>query len=638
MTHSTTAWDRLRAQGWLLAGAIALGLAGCGGSGGGGDDQPANPLTATCDPTGAGASLDCSTLLVGLTDAEGDIVSYSVDVEALTLERASGDVVEILPATTRVDFAQLTDLTELVSAVFLPPGVYVGGSIRLDYSAAEIYVESAGDIVAASPVDELGNALGSVDLRIDLPDDDQLALTRGRTAFLGVDFDLAASHDVDTSVSPPRLMTEPFITAELAPVDEKELRVRGALVGVDVAGQSYDIRVRPWHHRLGDYGPATIHTTGATTFELGDQVLVGNAGLLALDGIGAGALTVAFGVLDVNDRTFTAELVLARDAVEGDRLDAVHGNIVARSEDLLTVRGAFAITRSDRARFHRTVFVQTGPNTSVFKVTDRDGDYDKDDLSVGQRIVAFGEFDPATATPNLAPVLDATNSRVRMHPTHLSGEVVDVMTGQVTMNLRGIDRLSIDHFDFTDTGISADLDASPATYEVATGDLPLDPLSVGRPARIAGFPTRYGVAPPDFAAVSLTAHTQLRVALGIGWLAPGTNAPFLSMGASGLVPDLGNPELGERHHLKIGREVIDLLDLGAAPTISPSASRGLYSLHEPGHVELFIDFADFVDELSLRISNSDTVRATAAYGSYDDGNVRIDAGKVIVFTHPAGAQ
>lgn len=644
LLRSAIGWHRGLPKNLLLAGAMAAVLSGCGGSGGGSDDilsaGTGGSAGGSCDPSSASASSDCSTLIVGLTDAEGDVISYSLDVEGLSLERSNGDVVQILPAQTRVDFAQLTDLTELVSAVFLPPGVYVGGSIQINYDGAEIFVEAGGDIVAADPVDESGDALGTVDLRIDLPADEQLNLTRGRAAFLSIDFDLAASHTVDTSVAPPQIMTEPFITAEIEPVDEKEIRVRGALVEVDLAEQTYDIRVRPWHHRVGDHGPVTVHTSDTTTFEFGDEVLVGNDGLAALDALGQGALTAAFGTLDVDDRTFTAELVLARDAVEGDRLDAVHGNIVSRSEDLLTVRGAFGVHRGDRARFHRTVFVQVGPDTSVFKVSDRDGDYDKDDLSVGQRIVAFGDFDPDTVAaddaPDTAPVLDATQARIRMHPTHLSGQVTEVITGQVTLDLRGIDRLGINHFDFTGTGMSEDLDADPENYEVATGTLLLDTLIVDRPARIIGFPARFGTAPPDFNAESLVASEAMRAVLGISWVQPGTTAPFLSMGTDGLVPDLDNPDIGERHHIRIGREIVDLFDLSVAPTIAPNDERrSLYSLREPGHVELFKDFADFVEELSLRLSNSDTVRSTSAYGAWDEGTGELSSHKVVVFTQPA---
>ena len=44
-------------------------------------------------------------------------------------------------------------------------------------------------------------------------------------------------------------------------------------------------------------------------------------------------------VLDLSDRSFTASDVLAGDSVPGPRFDVVHGNVIARAGDMLTVRG-----------------------------------------------------------------------------------------------------------------------------------------------------------------------------------------------------------------------------------------------------------------------------------------------------------
>ena len=570
-----------------------------------------------------------------MTDAEGDIVSYSVDVVSISLERAGGTTIETLPSTTRIDFAQLTDLSELVSSTLLPPGVFVGGTIQIDYSNAEIFVEVGNDIVAADVIDSNGNGLGLVDVRIDLAANGHLALTRGQAAFLSVDFDLAASHSVDTSATPPRISAKPFITAEVAPIDEKDLRVRGALVEVDVSNQSYDVRVRPWHRRDGDHGPVTVNTTDETYFEFGDRRFIGDAGLTELESLGTGTLTAAFGTLDLTNRSFTASIVLARDSIEGDMLDAIYGNIVARSGDLLTVKGAFVVNRGQQARFHRTVFVEVGPQTQVHKVSDRDGSYTRDDLSVGQRIFVFGEFSETFASASIAdiaPVIDATNGRVRMHPTHLTGKVVDVMAGQLTLDLRAIDRLSIDQYDFAGTGMTADLDADPDAYEIETGTLPLNAVSVDRTARVVGFVTPFGMTPPDFVGRTVIGHDQIRSAIGIGWTAEGTTAPFISMQIDGLVPDLSNPDIGVRHHILIGHELVDLFALPTAPSIGPSSSRSLYSLHEPGHVELFSDFAEFLDALNLRLNNAETVRSLAAYGAYDPLANDMDARKLVIFT------
>jgi hypothetical protein len=61
-----------------------------------------------------------------------------------------------------------------------------------------------------------------------------------------------------------------YLVAEIEPVDEKEIRVRGTLVDVDVDAGTYDIRLRPWLHRAGDFGVLTVMTNDTTAFEVDD--------------------------------------------------------------------------------------------------------------------------------------------------------------------------------------------------------------------------------------------------------------------------------------------------------------------------------------------------------------------------------
>ena len=445
---------------WMIALTLA-GLAGCGGSGG--EPTAGNPPAATPD-TG--------TLLVSITDADGDFVSYSVDVLSVTLERRGGGTVEVLPATTRIDFAQLTDLSDLLAVATLAPGDIVGGKVRLDYANAEVFVESGGQVVRANVVGENGAPLGVAELDIELAARNHLVITRGRAALLALDFDLAASHDVNLAGSPPVVTARPYIVAEIEPVAEKELRLRGALVSTDVAANSYTVDVRPWFRPDGAHGRVTVHTTASTSFEIDGVPATGTNGLTALAAKPAGTMTVAFGTLSTQERRFTAEIVHAGDSVSGERVDAVHGNIVARDGNQLTVKGAFAVRRDRVARLHRTVLVNVGPNTTVLKTGAFGTVLDANALSVGQHIVAFGTLaEPATdATP---ATFDATNGRVRMLPTHLHGAVNAAVPGQINLDLRGIDRLGIDLFDFGGTGVTAAQDANPADYEVATGTLAL---------------------------------------------------------------------------------------------------------------------------------------------------------------------
>src|SRR5271165_5072825 len=105
-----------RRSGWsaamlhiLFALAIASAglLAACGGGG--------SSMNST--PTGTPQSCaNCGPALVTLTDAPGDFVSYIVTIDSLQLTNANGTTVQILPNATQVDFAQLVDLSEVVSA------------------------------------------------------------------------------------------------------------------------------------------------------------------------------------------------------------------------------------------------------------------------------------------------------------------------------------------------------------------------------------------------------------------------------------------------------------------------------------------------------------------------------------------
>jgi hypothetical protein len=316
--------------------------------------------------------------------------------------------------------------------------------------------DANGVLLTAATADSI------VGLEISLPDRDRLIVTRGRTGLVSIDFDLTASHVVDTTTSPVSVVAQPYLVAEVEPVDEKEIRVRGSLVAVDVDAGTYDIRLRPWLHRVGDFGVFTVSTDDTTEFEIDELAYTGADGLRALADQPPGTLTVAFGTLNLTDRSFRAEIVHAGDSVGGGRYSAVLGNIVARNGDRLVMKGAVAIRRDRRAHFHRTVIVEIGPDTGVTRIGDPAGNYDTDDLSVGQRTMVFGQFANPTVDnadrfgPDIALVLDATEGRARMLVTSLLGTVNQVHTGQIDVELRTIDRLSAGLFDFSGTGMSPD--------------------------------------------------------------------------------------------------------------------------------------------------------------------------------------
>jgi hypothetical protein len=190
---------RTTTKGLLLA--FAMTLAACGGGAG---------MTATntsvaiveCNPDDPATHDECGTVVIGLTDADGDFLNYTVDVLSIELETANGRTVETLPRRTRINFTDYVDLTEIVSARMIPPATYVAGTIRLDYANAEVFVEADGDSKEAVVTDMEGNPLGQTELRVRLSNRDQLRITKGRAALLQLDFDLDASHTVDIVPTP----------------------------------------------------------------------------------------------------------------------------------------------------------------------------------------------------------------------------------------------------------------------------------------------------------------------------------------------------------------------------------------------------------------------------------------------------
>ena len=604
---------------------LTLFLGACGSGGGSGTSGP-DPV-ASCDPADAGTIAECGSVIVSFTDADGDFLNYTVDVLSLTLETANGRVVETLPRETRINFTDYVDLTELVTVATVPPATYVAGTIRLDYTDAEVFVEAGGSSKAATVTDQDGTPLTQAELRITLSDRDQLTVRRGLASLLQLDFDLAASHVVDIVPTPAIATAEPFIVAEVTPVDEKTTRVRGPLLEVDETAGEYTVALRPFHHRHGDFGRVSVQTTDDTEFEVNGESFFGAAGLQALAAAGRGTPTVAGGLLSVAEREFTAAVVLAGSSVPGAGLDAVVGNVIARDGDVLTVRGATIIPHDRRAHFHDDVLVQIGPDTKVFRDGDRQTDPGIDAISIGQRVTIRGSGPAAMRSTSDADspqiLFDATAGAVRMHVTHLSGIVNAVVPGQVDIALQAIDRRRADVFDFSGTGASPDLDADPGNYEIATGNLALADFAAGKPVAVRGFPEAFGAAPPDFNGRTVIDFTEVRSALGVGWGSDGTTAPFLSMGADGLVLDNQNPAIDERHYIRQGTVLIDLTALDSGTTIVPPGSgRTLYVIKTADSLRQYTDFAEFADDLAASLDGATSARSMFARGQYDaDSNV-----------------
>ncbi len=112
---------------FLTALCMGLALAGCGGGSASSALSSSTGTTTNCasptpqDPNGC--------VYVGITDAPGDFLTYTVNVTSLLLTRADGVTVQMLPNAVSVDFAQYSNLTEFLTGISMPPGNYTSGTL-----------------------------------------------------------------------------------------------------------------------------------------------------------------------------------------------------------------------------------------------------------------------------------------------------------------------------------------------------------------------------------------------------------------------------------------------------------------------------------------------------------------------------
>jgi hypothetical protein len=439
--------------------------------------------------------------MMTMTDAAGDFLTYKVNLVSLQLKKSDGTLVETLPATTTVDFVQLIDLTEILSARQIPPGDYVAAQVTVDFTNATIMVDDGtGTGVAVKPVDSGGAALAQLQLMVQLDNKNDLKINAAKASRIAFDFNLLASNMVDLTAKTD--VVSPTLVASVVPMDNKQIRVRGAISAVDTANNDYTINVDPFHDHDGSkLSPLVVHTTDSTTFEINGKPFSGAAGLAQLATLPADTMTLAFGNVQTSDQTFTATSVLAGSSAEGGGFDHIVGNVVARNGNTLTIHGARMDGRSggdddDFIAANSTVTVAAATAVTTEGQSSATPAHTISEISVGSLIDAFGT---ATKDGSGKVTLDATAGRVRLDLTQVQGGLVGSGSGNITLNLKTIDRQPVSLFSFAGTASGT----NPAKYVVATGALDVSQLSVGELVLGIGFVNPFGTTPPDFKAMTV---------------------------------------------------------------------------------------------------------------------------------------
>ena len=635
----------------------------------------------------------CAALLVAISACNGTAVvtltstpstdtflAYRVGLVSVQMQTSNGrTAVQLLPASTSVDLAQLVNWSEVLGSLVIQQKNYQQVSVTLDYSAAQIvYDNGSVNGVALTPVGSGGGALGQVTLTLALDPANQFTVVRHSSSRLSLSYSLAASNIVN--LAQKTVTVTPLMAASASPIDTKLVRVRGALSGVDTANTRFSTSIVPFDFPTAESGTLRIYPSTVTTYEVNGTPSLGDAGLSLLSAASNGAMTVVYGDLNTGtgsnstsststittscadgstptlvngvstcangaapittsgsssstaatDVSFAATEVLAGSSVQGSGLDRISGVVASRSGNTFAIEDGTLISSDGSNTFIQgTSIIAVGSGTQTTQVgTGAAESNGLAKISVGSQVYVFGT---ASASGSGSEALDATAGRAQLWPTSASGLVTVQGTGTLTLDLAMLGGRSLGAFIFSGTGTSAGSDSSAAAYQVTTGNLDLSNSTLGSPVEVAGLVTPFGTAPPDFSASLLLDSTTINAELVLDF-GSGTSAPFASYDTTQIVLNTGNRSIGPRHEIEIGAQAINIAGSATNPLIVPNAT-STNTVFTIGHTasgtyESFNTFSAYVTQLQTELNGSVLATGITAIGQYTTSSYTFSATSV----------
>ncbi len=585
---------------------------------------------------------------VTVTDAPSNFTTYTVDIDSITFTRNDGAQVTSLATPETVDFTKLNNLSELWGTGTIATGTYVSASIVLDYTNAVIGVMVNGLPQKANVVDSSGEQVTQVTVNVVMDPDSQLNLlpTYATTAAqrVALDFNLAASTvSVNTATNPVTVTVKPYLTAAIAPPDNKMIRVRGPLINSSVNLSTFTEYVRPFYDQVNNLGSITMFADANTIYTTNGVVSTGATGLDQLSQSSAGTTIAASYTTYEPTSTpsatagdFHVKYVIAGSTLEDIYTSGIEGDVVARNGNTLTLRGAtveFYIEGETQTTGYSVADAKVllGPSTLVTADgTATAAGLDYNSIAVGQHIIARGICTACTfngAALSGPITVDATGASyantgsVRLIPTNLWGSLVSSASGSLVLDVSTISNWPASDFTFAGNGSTA---PTAAAFAVNTGALAIPDTTVGDPLWITGLVAPFGSAPPAFNATAVNSELSIQMAgqtaataaaapnftkypfnptpfscaqanldcvpasIQASWTG-GTTTPFATLTATGATLDLKNAKLASAV-IWIGPESIDMKTLAANPQIVPTvpAPPQTVTNSQPGSVPVLL--------------------------------------------------
>ena len=564
--------------------------------------------------------------------------SYIVTIDSITLTRSDNTIYTAVATPEVVDLTQVHNIAEMWSSGSVPDGTYIAATITLDYTNALIAVRQGDTSVAlcatitttcakATILDLSTKAAPTtyaVTVQFDPLNQPSLTPTYASTsaALMAVDFDLTASGYIDSSTSPATVYVQPYMSIGHQPSDTKLIRVRGPLANSSVDINTYTVYIRPFYDEANNIGQLTMFSQPNTVYTLNGAAYIGNKGLSALSVLSAGStITAGYTTFqpDYNPLNgayagrFNLQYVVAGSTLEDIYTNGISGDVIARTGDLLTLRGSTLIlTTADTFEYEvDDCLVQIGADTIV---TADDNplltNLAPSSIAVGDHITARGVYTQTAAGVSSCGTeffgedvyLDSTGTTatntgsVRLQPNEAFGTLVSSAAGSLVMDLTSIDYWPVAAYNFAGNGTTTPV---PTAFSVNTEGLALPAGTVsGDPIWVSGYASPFGAAPPDYLAFALNNELSVQTAggslgggvattpgngaCGVGsqvcdpavlsvlWTA-GTATPFTTFSAQSFVINLSNAELTTAI-IQIGSETLQMKSLASSPVIEPTSN------------------------------------------------------------------
>jgi DNA-binding transcriptional regulator YdaS (Cro superfamily) len=604
----------------ILAGALAIGLAGCS----------ANTRVYTGTP-----------VVTLTTDAADAFSTYIVGIGAIDVTEKNGTVYPISAnyvssGEYQADLTRRVNLTELLGVSGVPVGTYTSMTIEFDYSDPTIYLLGA---TSPAKVESTSGTSppGIISVTVKFAPNHPLVVSLNQSIPVAIDIDLAASDSIDAATNTVTVL--PYAVATVEPVDTNPIRARGEFVLDQASKGDFVENIRPFDDTYyGDSGEGalTVDTNSNTYFNFNGHTYVGSAGLAALASAESETVMTAYGSLGSLTSltpTFNATAVYGGSSVITQGTEGLRGTVAARSGDTLTLERVQFVCPENLCQasttlpyaepYFPTATVTLGPSTVVSEDGVAASDLGIQSISVGQRVSVTGAVSGSTTGTTLT--LSATHGQVRIQPTTIWGTLLSGSSASATLDLQQIGLEPLSTFNFSGTGVTGSEDASPANYLIDTGTTDESGTASGTLLQATGFMSPFGSAPPDFTASSIAPASAGPTDLIVQWKG-GTTAPFSSSGSSGLVVNLGNSSI-ESAIMETGPQTVQLASLAASPTIAFGCASGSNCGNAEfgvgngtNGISTFDSTSSFLSALSSTLDGSTGVATLVAIGTYDSAN------------------